>query len=274
MTDTITPSAQAKAATARRLRQRRASERRFRLYGQMAIGIAITFLAILIISIGMKASSAFSRNILIMDLTVTDEMLETENQGDIVTDLNVLVRKQLMDWFPETADTRQGRRELYELTTRLAVLPFAEKMTDNPGLSGRAQTARIPLSDDLDLYLKGGVTQRYNLNIKSSAAMTLGENSSYRLPIDQLAKLDTAASSETLVDYDGSWFQVLKSTETALELQHLAGPIPALGDQRIDKISTLTLVTPSSDRRISNRQIACLRALTAPIRNLLAQPPP
>ena len=51
-----------------RMRRRNQAERRFKLYGQIAIGIAVSFLAILLISISFRAASAFSRHMLVLDL--------------------------------------------------------------------------------------------------------------------------------------------------------------------------------------------------------------
>ena len=52
----------------RRLKKRHGAEARFKLYGQLAIGIAIVALVTLLISIFGQASSAFSRHVLSLSL--------------------------------------------------------------------------------------------------------------------------------------------------------------------------------------------------------------
>ena len=70
-----------------------------------------------------------------------------------------LLRSDLVDTFPEVADDRLARQKLGDLVTRLAVLPTARSVSENPTRIGQATTITVPLNDDLDLYLKGAISR-------------------------------------------------------------------------------------------------------------------
>ena len=151
MTEPMQPSAEMREE---RLRKRYQAERRFKLYGQIAIAIAVSFLGILLVSIGTKAASAFSRHMLIIEINAPDFAERTDVS---VTDVNLAVRDALQDLFPATMTDRAARTELFALTTRLSVLPITRRIQAEPDIARAPITARLALSDDLDLYLKNEV---------------------------------------------------------------------------------------------------------------------
>jgi phosphate transport system permease protein len=59
-----------RAAVARRLQQRHAAERRFRLYGMVAIGVAMAFLALLLGRIIEQGHSAFVTHSITLDVPI------------------------------------------------------------------------------------------------------------------------------------------------------------------------------------------------------------
>ena len=97
MTDRLSPAQRA------RLRNRYHAERRFKLYGQIAIGIAVSFLAIMLISIGLRATSAFSRHMVVLQL---DPSAVAAPADLSVSDLNLAVRGEFLGLYPELADER------------------------------------------------------------------------------------------------------------------------------------------------------------------------
>ena len=131
MTD---PSPQIGQPAAKRLRQRYNAERRFKRYGQIAIAVAVGFLAILLISIGTRAASAFSNH----TVTVTIDPSDFSDREDVsVTQVNLAVREALQDLFPETRIDSAARTDLFGLTTRLA------------DLAGQAPAERHPAAGEL-----------------------------------------------------------------------------------------------------------------------------
>ena len=256
------PAFSPKAFAERRLRQRNAAERRFRLYGQIAIGIAIGFLAILLFSISSKAMSAFSRHMLVLivdqpDLSVRDDLT--------VTDLNLAVRNELLDLFPETISDRPARIELFGLTTRLAVLPLAKAATEDPSIFQQPLNARLALSDDLDLYLKNDIKRHKSVDVGRAGRLASSPSGLFRLTDagpdgfesfqDYLSDLPVPRT-DILISLSGTWFELERVSGAALELNHLAGPVPALGEQDRAAIDATVLPSTGDNRKVSNRHIA------------------
>ncbi|MEM6651175.1 MAG: phosphate ABC transporter permease PstA [Pseudomonadota bacterium] len=244
------------------LRRRHQAERRFKFYGQLAITIAIGFLAILLVSIGNRAASAFSRHVIVMTLDRTD----FAGREDIsVTDLNLAVRDQLLEIFPEAADDRTAQNDLFGLTTRLAVLPLRDYLRENPDRANLPMRTRLAVSDDLDLYLKTQIQRHRQLDIGRAGRLSQSGANALRLTDsgpdgfaafqDRLAA-DEFLSRDILIATNGAWFQLIEISGAALILQHLAGPLPDLGELDRAPIRATILGDTDANRIASNRQIA------------------
>jgi phosphate transport system permease protein len=256
------PSLSAEAFAQRRLERRNAAERRFKLYGQIAIGIAVGFLALLLISICGKAMSAFSRHTVVLTIDQPDL---SERAEFAVSDVNLAVRDELLNLFPESANERSARIELFRLTTRLAVLPLAEAATEDPEIFAAPYQVRLPLSDDLDLYLKNDIKQHQTEPVGRAGRFSVTASGAYRLTDADPDGFETFQEflatlpeprTDILISLSGAWFDLQTVSGAALELQHLAGPLPDLGEQNRATITALILPTKSQNRQVSNHQIA------------------
>ena len=261
-------------AALQRLRKRHAAERRFKFYGQLAIGLAITALVILLFSIGSQAASAFSRNTLSFDIPLNAAEIMPEgstNPEDVssnVTAFNLLVQKQLSDQFLGPDAGRDETRELYGLVTRLAVLPMARWAADHPEQWGKSRTFRTAISDDIDLYLKGSVTARKKVKFGESTLTATGADT-YELTsssasafekitgaYDRFAALNNPDETPTiLLRSDDTVFRVTDFTLNSLTLTPIV-------QQNGEAISTgqveptaLVLAQPAGNRTVSDRQI-------------------
>ena len=245
-----------------RLRKRYQAERRFKLYGQIAIAIAVSFLGILLVSIGSKAASAFSRHMLIVEINQP----ALSEQADVsVTDVNLAVREALTDLFPAIVTELAARTDLYALTTRLSVLPITRRIQEDPALARSPITARLALSDDLDLYLKNDLRAHQRSEIGTAGRLSKTEASTYRLTNaepDGFAAFqdriygEDQVPTDILVSVAGAWFELQDITGATLILRHAAGPVPDLGEQDQSSIVAVTLGSLSEDRKVSTRQIA------------------
>ena len=256
MTDPLTPAQHA------RLRNRYNAERRFKLYGQIAIGIAVSFLAIMLVSISLRATTAFSRHMVVLDLDPSN----LSNHSDLsVSDLNLAVRAELLDLFPELADERSKRADLFSVTPRLSVLPLKRRLqNDGAGADGSVR-ARFALSDEMDLYMKGEIKQHRASDIGRAGRFARLSTGAYRLTDagqdsfiafqDQLAAMDPA-ETDILVSLSGALFELSDTAGASLILDHLAGPLPALGEQAGRPVTAIFLGSASPDRQLNNRQIA------------------
>lgn len=256
------PGLSRSVSTAARLRHRRNAERRFKLYGQAAIGIAISFLIILLLSITIKASSAFTQHMVDVTLERPDFAEQTEFT---VTEVNLAVRDHFLDVFPEAGAARSTRADLFNITTRLAVLPLRERLSANPDLAREPIQARLALSDDLDLYLKNEISRHRSVRVGEAGRLSRSDTGFYRLTdagpngfVDFQDQVQDTVSDpqDILISLGDAWFELEGVTGAVLILSHLAGPLPELGEQASAPIRATYLNSLSENRRVSLRQIA------------------
>ena len=69
-------------APSRRMQRRNAAERRFRIYGMVAVGLGLTFLAILLVSILVQGLSAFRQTYITLPVPLPAEVLDPEGNRD------------------------------------------------------------------------------------------------------------------------------------------------------------------------------------------------
>lgn len=171
-TDTVKdePRPTIREAVEARLAKRHAKERGFRRAGIIAIGFAAFMLVTLLTSIFWQASSAFQKNYVFFDTTITTDLAyangrSPEEIAENVSGFYEIVKDDLQSSFPHAPDTVAVRAQLNQLVTRLAVLPVARKVADDADRIGAPLKFKAALNDDLDLFLKGRLseTKRYKL---------------------------------------------------------------------------------------------------------------
>ena len=271
---TSSPQGFVSEAALKRLKKRHAAETRFKLYGQLAIGIAIVALVALLISIFTQAASAFSRHMIQFDIVVSGEQVDPDGTRDPdaiarnVSGFNLLLRDQLDDQFlPETSDPAV-LRELYGMFTRLAVLPVAKKTADNPSTIGTEQTFKVALADDIDLFLKGGVTQRTSIDLGTLQSISGDMSEGVEIVLanaNAAEKLQNALDGYiaesagdnvplAMVQAGQTWFSVDALEGTRARLSYVAGDrsLPAATSET----TALVLAQSQENRTVSNRQIA------------------
>lgn len=261
MTEPVASSASAQDV---RLRRRNQAERRFKLYGQIAIGSAVSFLIVLLASIGFRAVSAFSHHTLVIDLPAST--LTATDQVD-VTDLNLAVRADLVSSFPELADNRIERAELFALTPRLAVLPLVRRLQSEPVSGEDSLRTNLVLSDDADSYLKNDIRAHRTLAVGQAGRLAQLSTGGYRLSDagqdsfiafqDHLTE-SGATDQDILISLSGALFELADTAGASLILNHLAGPVPELGEQAARPVTAIFLGSSSADRQLSTRQVAIL----------------
>ena len=147
----------------RRLRKRYAAERRFQLYGVIAIGVAIAALAGLLGSIAWRGLPAFVHHEVRLDVHFDPEVIDPAGNADPkalgTANYTALVRDGLRAHFPDVTD-RRGRRELGRLMSNGAGFDLRELVLEDPSRIGTRSEIWLPLSDDADLFYKGAVEAR------------------------------------------------------------------------------------------------------------------
>ncbi|MGB0919729.1 MAG: phosphate ABC transporter permease PstA [Alphaproteobacteria bacterium] len=153
----MTDLAQQQAA---RLKKRNAAEKRFRLYGLGAIVIALTALFILMISLLSQGGTAFFTHEMTLDVVLDEAVIDPQNTRDPAimarANYNKLVKTSLYAQF-ENVSSRREKRKLFGLVSGGAADSLRKLALNSPELIGQAVTLDVPVSDDVDMFLKGHI---------------------------------------------------------------------------------------------------------------------
>ncbi len=149
------------AAAQARVRARYRSEARFKACGLFALAITTVFVVVLMADIMMRGLPSFWQHRLVLDVPVAADAFGPPGNVDVAA-----IRGG--DYFPVTKaalakaipgiESRSAEKQLNRLLSTGAPDVLRETLAANPALIG--QTVKVPLllSDDADLYFKGGET--------------------------------------------------------------------------------------------------------------------
>ncbi|MGB0314289.1 MAG: phosphate ABC transporter permease PstA [Parvibaculales bacterium] len=137
---------------AARLKKRYQAEKRFRAYGMAAIITAGLILVFLLSSIIYSSLPAFSHHHVRLDINISEDYVaaDTPEEGNYLG----LVRAALRDHFPQVTG-RRDKRALYKILSIGASDAVEARVKNDPRLIGTQISLYVPLSDDIDLMLKG-----------------------------------------------------------------------------------------------------------------------
>lgn len=154
------PTPDAQLAADRRLRRRYRQERVFRAFALAAIGFALSALAGLLVSISYQSLSVITQSSVELDVVLESDALDPLGDGSAASlaaaNYAKPVRSALRGLFPEV-EKRRDRKALVRLLSDGAEYDLRAFMEVNPELIGSTQTFVFPLSDDVDLFLKGSI---------------------------------------------------------------------------------------------------------------------
>ncbi|MGH8677856.1 MAG: DUF3333 domain-containing protein, partial [Burkholderiales bacterium] len=164
-----------------RIRSRYGSEARFRFYGMAALAIAAAFLVVLIADILIRGIPAFTQHSLVTDVELKPDIIDPAGKRDPQAlrgaDYTALARDALFAAVPGI-EGRQARRQLTDVLSSGAGDGLRELVIADPTIIGKSVKARLLLSDDADLYLKGTGTEistRSNVRGIATPSATSGE---------------------------------------------------------------------------------------------------
>ncbi len=135
----------------RRLKRRRAAEKRFRWYGIGAVLLGILFVVILIVSITVTGVGAFSQTQIQLDIflnptEINESSLQRANYGK-------LVKQAIYKEFPEVTK-RRDRRELSRIVSVGADVLLQRMIESDLSLIGSTQSIWLPVDDSFDMLYK------------------------------------------------------------------------------------------------------------------------
>lgn len=148
------------AAMSNRLKQRHAAERRFRLYGIVAIVAAMAILLTLFVTIFGSAYTAFVQTHVKLDVYFDPEYIDPQGtkSPSVIRggDFGGIVKKTLRDRFPDVTG-RRDKRDLYDVVSSGAAFDLQKMVLENPSLIGTTQTLWLVAGDDVDMLIKGKI---------------------------------------------------------------------------------------------------------------------
>ena len=146
---------QVKKSLARRYR----AEKRFRSYGVIAIAASLAFLALLIGSIVIKGTPAFSATYMKLDVVLDADTLGLDADPSAKelrrADYAAAIKKAMREKFPD-AKKRKEKKALYSLVSSGAEYQIAADVTENPALIGTTQSVWVLADDELSAVIKSG----------------------------------------------------------------------------------------------------------------------
>ncbi len=146
-----------------RLRKRRAAERRFRLYGQIAIGVSLAFLVILFTSIISKGYTAFMQSVIRLEVFLDPAVIDpsgTNKHEDIWSaNYTKLANKALYSALGVDTGNRRERRKAGQLLSRNADVQLRDMVVADPKLIGTTQTVWVLAHGNVDALIKGAISR-------------------------------------------------------------------------------------------------------------------
>jgi phosphate transport system permease protein len=147
------------ASLARRYR----AERRFKMYGRLAVLLGIGFVVFLFWSIASKGYTAFEQTYLQLNVSFDASDIDPEGtrkpeslaQGDY----GALVKAALRGAFPDVT-SREELRKLYGLASDSASSMLAGRVKADPELVGQTAEVWVLADDRVDQLLKGHIDRR------------------------------------------------------------------------------------------------------------------
>ncbi|MGD8470082.1 MAG: DUF3333 domain-containing protein, partial [Desulfobacteraceae bacterium] len=136
----------------RGLNKRYRAERRFRLYGLLAIVASMVFLSLLFISIIGKGYTAFQQTFVELEVFFDPEILDKQSLA--TADYQGLVKKSLREMFPG-AKGRHDKRKLYGIVSTGASFQLRDMVLTRPDIIGKTVKVWVPADDDVDMLIKG-----------------------------------------------------------------------------------------------------------------------
>lgn len=144
------------------LQRRHAAERRFRIYGLVAVALGLAFVVLMFANIISKGYPAFWQTYIQLSVTFDPQLLGQSSANATSelanADWNALVRSGLRKRFPQV-EKRGELRLLYRLVSSDAPFKIRDLLLDNPQFMGSEQKIWVLASSRVDMLLKGYINR-------------------------------------------------------------------------------------------------------------------
>jgi len=150
-----------------RTKQRNAAEKRFRIYGMMALGFGVLALVVLLTSILGNGLSSFRQTFMVLNIELTAEKLDKSGTRDLEAIKKVstfgyapLIDAALNKTLTDNAISIDGlgAKDAGAIVSKEAAAQLRDFVIANPALIGTTQQFRVLANGRIDGYYKGRVT--------------------------------------------------------------------------------------------------------------------
>ncbi|WP_309644336.1 phosphate ABC transporter permease PstA [Phenylobacterium sp.] len=159
MTDSTLPTAAAtdlRRIVEARLKQRHAQEMRFRLYGRIAIIVALSFLAVLLGRIISQGYTTFVDNQISVSVYLDPAKIDRTDIGGANYDM--MVANSLLSQLGETDDEfGEKSGKIMEIMSNDLGFQLLKQVRADPSVIGKKVTVTGPMKSDASLYYKGQI---------------------------------------------------------------------------------------------------------------------
>ncbi|MGM0952859.1 MAG: phosphate ABC transporter permease PstA [Pseudomonadota bacterium] len=150
------------------LKRRYRKERRFRLYGILAISIALASLFILFADIIGKGHTGFVKTTVNLEVTLDSEMMylddPTDEEQRSMADFVAPVIASLKEYFPDV-ESEAEIKQLGRLLGNYAASEIRDLLKNNPDLLDTTQTIEFLAHDRVATYVKHADNPRYSIKL-------------------------------------------------------------------------------------------------------------
>lgn len=152
--------------------KRHRAEKRFRRYGQCAIGMALLALVLLLATIVQRGWQGFFYTEIRVTLDMGDAKLGTDTAALRHADMSPYIKKALLKEF--AANDRRAMRELVGLVSSGATQSVRNALMAHPEWANETHDFWVPASDAVDRAQKGGETVKTPLIARKISDRQLG----------------------------------------------------------------------------------------------------
>ena len=139
-----------------KLKRRHRAEKRFRLFGMMAIYVGLIFLAVLFATILYSGASAFQQTKIKLDIHLSSQ--DFDRSALSAADYPGIIKRTLRETFPD-AKSRRDKRALYKIISSGAAFELHDFVKENPDLIGGTVPLWVTAEDEVDMVVKGVVSR-------------------------------------------------------------------------------------------------------------------
>ena len=132
--------------------KRYATERRFKSYGAIALGLTTAFLLLLLIDIVGKGWPAFFEHHSSVDVMI--DLAKIDAAAPAAGDYSALIKDAVRAQFPDIS-SRSDKKKLASFISQAAADDLRDRVVADPLLIGKTVKVDLLLSADADLYFKG-----------------------------------------------------------------------------------------------------------------------